>query len=179
MPPEISGLQLNANLTTQESKRLVLSAISTYQRSLAFYDTAAAQIRDGKLPAAHETLEAARDLMADLRRRNQVVVFSDHMNAYHAEMEHLLNDGPKLLGTPDGLPQLMAQAGVVDYLARRRPAEIRVATLADRGATRLPMRADVVGVRLDIAPSDIIECNVPPYEPEFKIELLQPARGAA
>ncbi len=68
---------------------------------------------------------------------------------------------------------------VVDYLARWWPAEIRVATLADRGATRLPMRADVVGVRLDIAPSDIIECNVPPYEPEFKIELLQPARGAA
>ena len=31
-------------------------------------------------------------------------------------------------------------------------------------------------VRLDIAPSDIIECNVPPYEPEFKIELLQPLR---
>ena len=45
--------------------------------------------------------------------------------------------------------------------------------------TKVPVRADVVGVRLDIAPSDIIECNVPPYEPEFKIELLQPARGAA
>ena len=46
LPPEISGLQLNANLTTQESKRLVLSAISTYQRSLAFYDTAADAVAD-------------------------------------------------------------------------------------------------------------------------------------
>lgn len=46
LPPEISRLQLNANLTTQESKRLVLSAISTYQRSLAFYDTAADQVAD-------------------------------------------------------------------------------------------------------------------------------------
>lgn len=62
----------------------------------------------------------------------------------------------------------------VEYLARKQPAEIRVVTLVDRCATRLPVRTDVVGVRLDVAPSDIIECNVPPYEPEFKIELLQP-----
>lgn len=63
---------------------------------------------------------------------------------------------------------------VVEYLARKQPAEIRVVMLADRGATRLPVRADVVGVRLDIAPPDIIECHVPPYEPEFRIDLLQP-----
>lgn len=63
---------------------------------------------------------------------------------------------------------------VVEYLARKRPAEIRVVMLVDRGVTRLPVRTDVVGVRLDIAPPDIIECNVPPYEAEFKIELLQP-----
>jgi pyrimidine operon attenuation protein/uracil phosphoribosyltransferase len=31
----------------------------------------------------------------------------------------------------------------------------------------------VLGLRLEIAPPDIIECNVPPYEPEFKIELLK------
>ena len=44
---------------------------------------------------------------------------------------------------------------------------------ADRGATLLPLRTDVVGVRLDIAPADIIECNVPPFEPEFAIDLLR------
>ena len=63
---------------------------------------------------------------------------------------------------------------VVEYLARKQPAEIRVVTLVDRGVTRLPVRTDVIGVRLDIAPTDIIECNVPPYESEFRIELLQP-----
>lgn len=63
---------------------------------------------------------------------------------------------------------------VVEYLARKQPSEIRVVTLVDRGVTRLPVRTDVVGVRLDIAPPDIIECNVPPYESEFRIELLQP-----
>lgn len=65
----------------------------------------------------------------------------------------------------------------IEYLARKQPAEIRVVTLADRGATLLPLRTDVVGVRLDIAPADIIECNVPPYEPAFRIELLQPQRA--
>jgi pyrimidine operon attenuation protein/uracil phosphoribosyltransferase len=29
-------------------------------------------------------------------------------------------------------------------------------------------------VRLDVAPTDIIECNVPPFEAEFKIDLLMP-----
>ena len=46
--------------------------------------------------------------------------------------------------------------------------------LVDRGVTRLPIRADITGMRLDVAPQDIIECNVPPYEPEFRIDLLRP-----
>lgn len=62
----------------------------------------------------------------------------------------------------------------VEYLAQKQAAEIRTVVLVDRGATRLPVRSDIVGVRLDVAPTDIIECNVPPYETEFKIELLQP-----
>jgi pyrimidine operon attenuation protein/uracil phosphoribosyltransferase len=62
----------------------------------------------------------------------------------------------------------------VEYLARKQAAEIRTVALVDRGANKLPVRTDITGIRLDIAPSDIIECNVPPYENEFKIELLQP-----
>lgn len=62
----------------------------------------------------------------------------------------------------------------VDYLARRQPAEIRTVVLVDRGASTLPVRTDIVGVRLDVAPTDIIECNVPPYEDTFRIDLLQP-----
>ena len=62
----------------------------------------------------------------------------------------------------------------VEYLACKQPAEIRTVVLVDRGAAKLPVRTDIVGVRLDVAPSDIIECNVPPYEDGFKIDLLQP-----
>ena len=62
----------------------------------------------------------------------------------------------------------------VEYLACRQPAEIRTVVLVDRGAAKLPVRTDIVGVRLDVAPSDVIECNVPPYEDSFRIDLLQP-----
>lgn len=62
----------------------------------------------------------------------------------------------------------------VEYLARRQPDEIRTVVLVDRGAAKLPVRTDIVGVRLDVAPSNIIECNVPPYENSFRIDLLQP-----
>jgi pyrimidine operon attenuation protein/uracil phosphoribosyltransferase len=63
----------------------------------------------------------------------------------------------------------------VEYLACKQPAEIRTVVLVDRGAAKLPIRTDIVGVRLDVAPSDVIECNVPPYEAAFRIDLLQPA----
>ncbi|WP_088280782.1 hypothetical protein [Ideonella sp. A 288] len=103
--------------------------VAPYDRDAAFratlaqvskvYEQAAAEVGDGQLPAAHATLEAVREQLADLRRRNQVVVFSDHMNAFHAEMEHLLADGPKALAEPQGLPRLVARVGALDHLAGR------------------------------------------------------------
>ncbi|MEW6589811.1 MAG: phosphoribosyltransferase family protein [Pseudomonadota bacterium] len=63
----------------------------------------------------------------------------------------------------------------VQYLAGKQPAELRTVVLVDRGVSKLPVRTDIAGVRLDVAPSDIIECNVPPYEDHFRIDLLQPA----
>lgn len=63
----------------------------------------------------------------------------------------------------------------VEYLATKQAAEIRTIVLVDRGANKLPVRTDIAGIRLDVAPSNIIECNVPPYETDFKIDLLQPA----
>lgn len=64
---------------------------------------------------------------------------------------------------------------VVDSLARKQPAAIR-ACLVDRVTARLPLHADVVGVRLGVAPPDIIECHVPPYGPDFRMEPMQPDR---
>lgn len=63
---------------------------------------------------------------------------------------------------------------VVSHLLQRTPLSIRVACLADRCTTKLPVHADVVGVKLAVAPTDIIECHVPPYELTLKIELVKP-----
>ena len=61
----------------------------------------------------------------------------------------------------------------VQYLAQKNAAEIRTVALVDRGATKLPVRVDVAGVRLDVAEGDVIECCVPPYENEWGIYLVQ------
>jgi pyrimidine operon attenuation protein/uracil phosphoribosyltransferase len=67
---------------------------------------------------------------------------------------------------------------VMEYLIGKQPSSIRFAALVDRCVTRLPVHGDVIGLRLDVAPSDIIECHVPPYETDLKIELVQPIRTA-
>jgi hypothetical protein len=97
----------------------------------AVYERATAQIQAQQLAPAHETLEQARDLMSALRQRNGVVVFSDHMNAYHAEMEHVLELGPKLLDQPQGSLELLARVGALDYLARRLRSEAPAALARD------------------------------------------------
>ena len=85
--------------------------------------------------------------------------------------------GHSLLVVDDVLYTGHSLLKVVTYLARKHPAEIRVATLVDRCVARLPVHADVVGARLQVAPGAVIDCNVPPYEPEWKIELVQAERA--
>jgi len=87
------------------------------------YAKAASQIDKDELNEAHETLEHAREVIAEIRHRNQVVVFSDHMNAYHAQMEKVLIDGPKTLAEPNGLLQLTAQVGALEYFATKLSSE--------------------------------------------------------
>ena len=96
------------------------------------YETAARQVGQRQLAEAHETLEAVRDLLAALRHRSQVIVYSDHMNAYHAEMEHLLGEAPKLLAQPQGTMELLARTGALDYLAGRLEREAPETLRADR-----------------------------------------------
>lgn len=72
------------------------------------------EVAEGKLAEAHETLEHVRDIFSDMHARNGIVSFSDRMNAYHAEMEHLL--GMDLSnGVDAGL--LRERAAVLKYLA--------------------------------------------------------------
>ena len=62
---------------------------------------------------------------------------------------------------------------VIEWLNAKSPSAIYTAVLADRHVSQLPVRADVVGVHLQVAPPDVVECHVPPYEPLFQIEILR------
>lgn len=96
------------------------------------YTQAQSEINASDLKAAHNTLEEARDIMSELRRRNQVVVFSDHMNTYHEVMEHVMVDGADTLAKPQGMQRLTMQAGALRHTADR------LRTLAPEALTQNP-----------------------------------------
>lgn len=113
----------------------------------------------------------------------QIKRYADDLTLLHPETKLIKNhehEGMDLSGVTvvvvdDVMYQGHSMLRAVEYLTTKQADEIRTVVLVDRGATKLPVRSDIVGVRLDVAPADIIECNVPPYEAEFKIELLQPS----
>lgn len=63
------------------------------------------------------------------------------------------------------------------YLAQLGARRVYTAVLVDRHVCQQPIHADIVGVHLQVAATDIVECNVPPYESAFCIEVLR--HGAA
>lgn len=130
----------------------------------------------------HARLERDYGLTDCVRLDLQIKRYADDLRLLHPETrltenpEHASLDleGYTVLVVDDVMYRGHSLLRAVQYLAGRQPAEIRTVVLVDRGVARLPVRTDIVGVRLDVAPRDIIECNVPPYEPQFQIDLLQP-----
>jgi len=100
---------------------------ATFAAVAAAYAKATEAVGRGALPEAHQELEAIRDLLAEARRRNNVIVYSDHVNAFHASMERalVLAGGA---GTPS-VDEARELAGVLAFLAARlesaAPAALR------------------------------------------------------
>jgi len=115
------------------STRFVAKPAAPYDRDEAFaasvgevskvYDQALKEVEAGQLETAHNTLERVRDIMAEMRQRNNVVVFSDHMNAYHSQMEVIMLHGNEILAQPKGMLLLTAQAGALTYLTKQLEAQ--------------------------------------------------------
>jgi hypothetical protein len=75
-------------------------------------DDAASASSVGDLTKAHNILEGIRHALGELRARNGVVSFSDKMNAYHAHMEHVLEQ-------TSSSPALVAEdAAILAFLIR-------------------------------------------------------------
>lgn len=89
---------------------------ATLAKVSAIADAATAEVASGKLPQAHDTLEAIRDEIGGLHVRNGIVGVSDRMNAYHVRMEAVLTAD---YGGFDaaGLRRLGEDAAVLAYLA--------------------------------------------------------------
>lgn len=131
----------------------------------------------------HARLQAAWGFADCVRLDLQIKRYADDLTLLYPETQltenptHATLDlaGTTVLVVDDVMYRGHSMLRAVEYLAGKQPDEIRTVVLVDRGAAKLPVRTDIVGVRLDVAPSDVIECNVPPYEDSFRIDLLQPA----
>lgn len=130
----------------------------------------------------HERMQSLYGLRDCLRLDLKIKRYADDLTLLYPETklteaaEHASLDlsGYTVLVVDDVMYRGHSMLRAVEYLAGKQPDEMRTVVLVDRGAAKLPVRTDIVGVRLDVAPTDIIECNVPPYEDHFRIDLLQP-----
>lgn len=132
-----TGSQSSVNQASQAwsgiVSRFATKAPAPYDRDPAFaeslaavakvYAQASTEISANKLTEAHETLERVRDIIAETRHRNGVIVYSDHMNAYHLAMENILIDGAKILSQPNGLQQVADMVAVLRYLDKKLSTE--------------------------------------------------------
>lgn len=130
-----------------------------------------------------ELLVSRHGMPPPLRLDLRVARYADDLTLLHPETLLVENPadadllaglaGRRLLVVDDVLYAGNSLLRAVDHLARHGAAEIRVAVLVDRNVARLPVRADIAGIRLQVAPPDIVECHVPPYEPDFAVELVR------
>ena len=138
-------------------------------------------------PLADRLVERMRALAPGLElRRLDILVkrYADTLELLHPETRldapadaHLL--GMRVIVVDDVLYQGYSLLRVVEWLASQKPAKVHTAVLVDRQRYRVPVRADIVGLTLKIAPGDVIECNVPPYEADFAVDVWRPGAAPA
>ena len=105
--------------------------------------------------------------------------YADNLELLHPETHLEAPAGANVLNrrvivVDDVLYQGYSLFRVFEWLAMQKAAHVHAAVLVDRQRHRLPVRADIVGITLKIAPDDVIECNVPPYEEDFAVDLWRP-----
>jgi pyrimidine operon attenuation protein/uracil phosphoribosyltransferase len=87
--------------------------------------------------------------------------------------------GTPLLVVDDVLYEGHSLLRTCAYLAQLGARQIHTAVLVDRCVSTQPIHADIIGIRLQVAPEDIVECNVPPYEASFCIKLARHGQQGA
>jgi pyrimidine operon attenuation protein/uracil phosphoribosyltransferase len=106
----------------------------------------------------------------------EVKRYADDLDLMHPETQltapaDAYVSGRRAIAVDDVLFQGYSLFRVFEWLRAQGAAAVHGAVLVDRACNVLPVHADIVGVTLQIAPGDVIECQVPPYEPEFAIDI--------
>lgn len=135
----------------------------------------------------HERLHRLRPDWSIERTDLQVKRYGDDLTLLHADTslqetpQQAMADfsGRRVMLVDDVLYQGHSLLRVLTWVRQHQPLSVHAAVLVDRQIRSLPVHADVVGITLQIAPQDVIECSVPPYEPEFAVDIWRPARDAA
>lgn len=128
-----------------------------------------------------ERLRTLRPSWAIERTDLEVKRYGDDLALLHAdtrlsatpEQQRADFSGRRLVVVDDVLYQGHSAARVLEYLRSHQADSVHLAMLVDRCCATLPIQADFVGLKLQIAPLDVIECNVPPYEDDFAVDLLR------
>ncbi len=102
---------------------------------------AKAEIAKGDLAEAHETLEAVRERLGELRARNGLIAYSDRIDTFHHFMEQVLTKPYGGL-TGAGLTELVEDAAVLALLGN----ELKKSPPAD--AAQAPEFAPLLGAVL-------------------------------
>lgn len=108
------------------------------------------------------------------------------LERYSDELE-ILHDEPKLT-EPDEVPELggrdvflvddVLYTGrtlfkALDYCMDAGAARVRCAVLCSRGEHEVPIHVDVVGLRCDVAPGEVVDVSIPPFEEETAVVLRE------
>jgi len=124
---------------------------------------------------------------ADITRMDlKVKRYSDDLHLLHADThldatpEQVQADfsGRHVIVVDDVLYQGYSLFRVLEFVRTRHPEAMHTAVLVDRRAQRIPVSADIVGATLQIAPEQVIECNVPPFEAELAVDVWRPGPAA-
>ncbi|GAB2500002.1 phosphoribosyltransferase family protein [Arenimonas alkanexedens] len=165
LEPVIDGMARQAAMLLDETPTVLLGVL---RRGAPLADRVLARLK------VHAPWAALSRLDLKVKR------YADNLELLHPDTAleappdvDLLNR--RVIVVDDVLYQGYSLMRVFEWLATQKPAHVHAAVLVDRQRHRMPIRADIVGITLKIAPEDVIECNVPPYESDFAVDLWRPA----
>lgn len=164
--PVIDGMARQIALLLDETPTVLLGVL---RRGAPLAD----RLRDALLRIRPDAAVSRMDLLVKRYADDLTLLHPDTRLDAPADAGASLR-GRRVIAVDDVLYQGYSLFRVCEWLRACEAAQVHTAVLVDRQRGRLPIRADIIGATLRIAPGHVIECNVPPYEADFAIDVWNP-----